>query len=71
MSEYKQTHISGTSKCATEISALLAGSFDLLVLFSSWDSRCVCVAEASEVKAERSVFVDFEIQGRIGPEGQA
>jgi hypothetical protein len=64
-SRYRQANLDGTSRRAERAADLVGGEYDLLVMTSSWDSRCLCLLEV-EVRARHGIGVFFENRGRLG-----
>jgi hypothetical protein len=59
MTEYRQSHLRGTSTSSPNVTALLSGHFDVMVLFPSWDARSICVVQADNLTADKSIIVEF------------
>jgi hypothetical protein len=66
ISEYEQGYLKATSRRSDDVSTIVVGEFDLLVLFQSWDSRCVCISEAKDIRARHAAVICFENRGVSG-----
>ena len=66
ISKFEQGYLRGISSKAGNVSDLMAGKFDLLVLFQSWDSRCICISGAENLYAENAILINFENRGVSG-----
>jgi hypothetical protein len=64
-SSYRQAHLQGESQRASEVPGLVDGEYDLLVMTSSWDSRCLCLLDA-DIRATAGIGVYFENRGKLG-----
>jgi hypothetical protein len=66
MTEHQQSHLRATSKSSDEVAHLFDGHFDLMVLFPSWDGRCICIDQADKLTADNAIIFDFTHKGTLG-----
>ena len=66
MTHFRQGYLSGWSHRADRPEDLLNGDYDLLVLASSWDRRCMCIAQASNLRAARGILFLFFTRDDLG-----
>jgi hypothetical protein len=64
--EYRQRHILGSSFKSDEAGELLSDKFDLMVLVSSWDTRCISIVEGDDLHAKYGVTMYFNARDNKG-----
>lgn len=64
-SSYRQAHLAGSSQRAPAVPGLVDGEYDLLVMTSSWDSRCLCLLDA-DLQAKHGIGIYFQNRGKRG-----
>lgn len=57
---FRQGYLAGCSYRASNVPELLSGKYDLMLVTSSWDSRCRCVTEAKDLSAALAVGIFFD-----------
>ncbi len=62
MTDFRRAWLAADSTDASTPRGLVDGEYDLLVMTSSWDSRCLCLLEC-EIRADRAVGIFFENRG--------
>lgn len=65
MTSFRHNWLVGTSRRSDAVSDVVAGDYDMLIMTSSWDSRCQCLAE-SAVTARTGLGIFFENEGEQG-----
>jgi hypothetical protein len=65
-SEFAAAGIEALAKRASEPGALVKGDFDAIVVAPSWDSRCLAITQATEVRASLGICALFENRGQLG-----
>ncbi len=64
--KYRQGHLEATGRVSSKPATHLRGQYDVLILFPSWDERCLCVTECSETRATFGMIVLFGNRGTQG-----
>lgn len=63
---FRQGYLEGQSISGHSVKGLIQGNYDLLVLTSSWDSRCVSICDASDILTKYIMLILFEIRDPFG-----
>jgi hypothetical protein len=63
VSSFRELFLSGSAHSGQSPSDVITGHFDLLIVTSSWDSRCKCLSE-SDVSADHGVGLFFSNRGQ-------
>ena len=58
--------VQGTSVSGAVPNELLCGEYDLFLTASSWDSRCISIVTATEVRAKKSILLLFDVRDTVG-----
>jgi hypothetical protein len=66
MTEFRDGFLRGVSTAGSSPADLLRDRVDLMIAFSSWDSRSVAVTAADVLTAEESVLVLFDVRDQQG-----
>jgi hypothetical protein len=63
--EFRQGFIAGVSRSSrnTEIAS---GTFDVIILTSSWDARCLSIAAGDKLQAEYGLGIFFDARDKMG-----
>ena len=65
-SKYRQLNLVGRSTQSEKASDVLKGHFDLALVSPSWDRRCLCLTEATDVVFRKTIFLDFTTKDEHG-----
>lgn len=57
MTEFRDRYFKGSSRSAGNVGDLVAEKYDLALLSSSWDSRCVVICDVKEVKIGKVILL--------------
>lgn len=63
---YTQGYLEGYSVSSCCVEDIITGKYDLGILTSSWDSRCVCVCDANYVQFDNIILTLFEVRDSMG-----
>lgn len=66
MTTFRQAHLEGTSKRSTDLASLANGDYDLALVCSSWDARCLAVTAVQEMRTKRVVILLFDARDDQG-----
>ena len=58
--EFRQGFLKGSSSSSDSPESLAHGSFDFLLLASSWDKRCVCVTKSRDLRSNHGALLLFD-----------
>jgi hypothetical protein len=58
--------ICGVSERTADIRQIAKGNFDVVLLASSWDRRCMCVSPATELRCHTAIVLFFDIRDKRG-----
>lgn len=64
--KHRQGFLSGYSRKAIRPNELIGGQYDLALLSSSWDKRCLCVTGANNLWATNCGLLLFEMRDNLG-----
>lgn len=62
---FRHAFLEGQSETSDAVPGLVDGQYDLLVMTSSWDRRCLCLTDA-DVRATRGIGIFFSHRGVLG-----
>lgn len=63
---FRQGYLKGTSVKSNYPTQLLRGDYDLILLTSSWDARCVSITQCEELTTTLSLALFFDVRDRNG-----
>lgn len=66
MSTFREGYLEGRSERSSDLNRLVTGHYDLILLASSWDARCICVTQCTSVNADRSAAIMFSTRDSMG-----
>lgn len=66
ITEHKRGYLLGRSYRDSSVSNLLSGSYDLVIIASSWDRRCVCITDCRDLRARLGIYLLFESRDSHG-----
>jgi hypothetical protein len=64
--EYRQGFLYGSSSRSTEIHELATGDYDVAILSSSWDRRCLCITKAIGFHATHCGYFLLDLRDQFG-----
>ena len=65
-SSFSKGYMRGCSYRATAPGNLLHDRYDLMLVASSWDARCLSITEAGDLRSRVCIFLDFEQRDQRG-----
>jgi hypothetical protein len=66
VTSFRQSFLEGKSYSIDDPAALAAGRYDVMILASSWDSRCLCVTSGSDLHAGLGHVLLFDVRDEQG-----
>jgi len=66
VSAFRQGYLAGNSYQSDAPQNLIAGHFDVLVVVSSWDRRCLCITDCPDLTASTAIGVYFDVRDSSG-----
>lgn len=59
-SRFSMGFLSGNSRTSSDPGDLISGHYDVMILVSSWDRRCMCVTEIESLRASKGIVILFD-----------
>ena len=65
ITEFSENYLKGRSYSSNDVKTLIEGHFDLIIMSSTWDRRCVCIIE-NDLSADYSIMLKFKLRDEYG-----
>lgn len=62
---FRQSFLVGTSESLAKLGGL-EGCYDLMILASSWDQRCICIADERRLQIKQAIPIFFSLRDNLG-----